>query len=261
MTATKRVAFVTGASGGLGGGMCRALLAEGWTVFAHVRTEGEGRDLVAWGARVIAADLTFRTQVSHLVEQVESETNRLDIMVNNAAGGYGPPNSERQTTIDGWESRLAVNALAPLALLRGLGDRLGPGSRVVNVASTNQGLVDIFDLQLTSNWSRQNSYRQSKALLLIITDVFARRWKSRGITVNAVHPGTRLPTKIVLESGVEPLGSLRRGLDACLSEVRAVNQETAMFVRAAEKSIRITDLYPDTSTSDALVTRLERMCG
>ena len=259
MTTCRPIALITGAAGGLGSGMCRALLEQGWTVLAHVRQQDHGRDLAGLGARVVTADLSSRAEVSDLVEQVRSSTNRLDALVNNAGLGYGTPDAVRHVTIDGIESRLAVNVLAPLSLLHGLVGLLHGGGRVVNLASTNQELIDRDDLQFKTGWSRENSYRQSKALGLVLSDVFARRWAGKGITVNAIHPGTRLPTKIVLESGVNPMGSLALGIATCVRQVTITDSWTGMFVRAGEETLRIDQLYPDKAANEELVTRVEAL--
>ncbi|PPH24818.1 SDR family NAD(P)-dependent oxidoreductase [Rathayibacter toxicus] len=257
MTTDRPVALVTGSSSGLGNGMCRALLEQGWTVLAHVRRSKQSCRLADLGAHLVEADLSSRDEVSDLVAQIISSTDRLDALVNNAALGYGPPGAVRHMTCDRFESRLAVNVLAPLALLKGLGGLLGEGGRVVNLASTNQELIDADDLQLAISWSRERSYRQSKALGLIVTEVFARRWAPQNVTVNAIHPGTRLPTKIVLESSVEPLGNLELGIETCVNQATAVSNGTGMFVRAGEETLRVDQLYPDRAANDAIVARLE----
>lgn len=257
MTFGRPVALITGAAGGLGGGMCRALMADGWTVLAHVRREEQGRELADAGANIVTADLESRVGVEDLIGQVQSATGRLDALVNNAALGYGPPDAVREETTDGFESRLAVNVLAPLTMLHGLGHLLSRGGQVVNLASTNQELVDEDDLQLTAEWTRECSYRQSKALVLVLSEVYARRWAVRGIVVNAIHPGTRLPTKIVLESGTEPLGSLELGIDACVDQLLTPEPRTGRFIRAGEEPLDLDTLYPDRSRNDDLVERLE----
>lgn len=259
MTIGRPIALITGAAGGLGSGMCRALLEQAWTVLAHVRRQDQGRELAGLGARVVTADLSSGAEVFDLVAQVRSSTNRLDALVNNAALGYGTPDAVRQVTIDGYESRLAVNVLAPLALLDGLVGLLQGRGRVVNLASTNQELVDTDDLQFKTGWSRENSYRQTKALGLVLTDVFARRWAREGIPVNAIHPGTRLPTKIVLESGVNPVGSLALGIATCVRQVTITDSSTGMFARAGEETLRIAHLYPDKAANEELVARVEAL--
>ncbi len=249
--------MITGATGGVGSGVCRALLNRGWTVIAHVRSAEQGRSFAHKGARTVAANLESRRELSDLIANVRSETDRIDVLVNNAALGYGPPKAVRTVTEDGIESRLAVNVIAPLALMKGLVTLIGPGGRVVNLASTNQQLIDANDLQLCKVWSRENAYRQSKALSLIVTEVFSRRWASRSVAVNAIHPGTRLPTKMVFESGAEPLGSLALGIETCVREVTSELHNSGVLVRAGEPPTGIAELYPDKTANEALVARLE----
>lgn len=75
--------------------------------------------------------------------------------------------------------------------------------------------------------------------------------------LNAIHPGTRLPTKIVLESGTNPIGSLELGIDSCVDQLLTPEPRTGRFVRAGEEPLDLDTLYPDRSRNDDLVERLE----
>ena len=81
-----RIALVTGASGGIGQAICRALAAEGATVALHYRTQKDTACALAaeLGGATFAADITEADAAQALVERVAGELGGLDILVNNA---------------------------------------------------------------------------------------------------------------------------------------------------------------------------------
>lgn len=240
-----QVALITGAAGGLGNGLVKALVSKGWKVFAHVHRRASGEPLEQLGATVIEADLGSVRDTRGLISHLGSLTDRLDAIINNAGVGYGPPGAERQLSIDGIELRLAVNALAPTIIMDESRPLLRPGCQILNVASTNQALHDPTDINLVHAWSGENAYRQSKAFLLILTDVFARLYQHQGVLVNAIHPGSRLPTKIVMESGVKPTGCLQSGIRFVEDTLDGAKGSGNFFVFQKTSPVPVSKLYPN----------------
>ncbi|MDX6605204.1 MAG: hypothetical protein QOF23_1713, partial [Solirubrobacterales bacterium] len=153
---TERVALVTGATDGLGLGVAKRLAAEGATVHVHGRSPEK---LAAAAAAIVGesgndsvhthlADLSSLEQVRRLAEEIESDLDRLDVLVNNAGIGSGLPDLRtRQESADGYELRFAVNYLAGFLLalrLLPLMRRSAP-ARIVNVASIGQAPIDFDD--------------------------------------------------------------------------------------------------------------------
>lgn len=120
----------------------------------------------------------------------------------------------RSTSADGYELRLAVNYLAPFDLTLRLLPLLQAGSpsRIVNVASDGQSPIRFNDLMLTEDYSGEQAYCQSKLALVAFGFSLARVLD--GVTVNSLHPGSYMPTKMVLADGADVVQDLEGGVDA-----------------------------------------------
>jgi 3-oxoacyl-[acyl-carrier protein] reductase len=179
---TGRVALVTGASGGLGGAIARALHAQG----AAVALSGTRRDaLDALAAelktRVHAApcDLNDAAATEALASNVEGALGSLDILVNNA-GLTRDALLIRMKDAD-WNSVLAINLTAAFRLsraaLRGmLKRRFG---RIINMTSV---------VGVEGNAGQAN-YAAAKAGMIGMSKALAAEVATRGITVNCIAPG------------------------------------------------------------------------
>jgi len=140
----EKTVLVTGATDGLGRLVVRDLAAEGTTVLLHGRSEERAEAVVReirdeTGSDKLLyylADLSSLDEVRRLVDEVRSEHERLDVLVNNAGIGAGKQGQmRRETSQDGYELRFAVNYLAPFLLTELLLLLLKDSapSRIVNV--------------------------------------------------------------------------------------------------------------------------------
>jgi 3-oxoacyl-[acyl-carrier protein] reductase len=179
---TGKGALVTGATGGIGSAVARALHAQG----AHVAISGtraERLDELAklLGSRVSVhpCDLRDRAAVVKLAEDAEKAVGQVDILVNNA--GITHDNLFMRMKDEEWDDVIAVNLSSVFVLtrqiLRGMMRRRY--GRVVNIAS----ISGVF-----GNPGQAN-YAASKAGLVGMTKSLAREVSSRGITANAIAPG------------------------------------------------------------------------
>jgi NAD(P)-dependent dehydrogenase (short-subunit alcohol dehydrogenase family) len=194
-------------------------------VLVHGRDEARGEKTLAelralTGSEALnwyRADLSSLVEVRRLAEQVKTDHDRLDVVVNNAGIGTTLRGERRRLeSEDGYELRFAVNYLAPFLLTRLLQPLLiesGP-ARVVNVSSAGQAPIDFDDVMLERSYSGAQAYCQSKLALVMLTFDLAADLGERGVTANCLHPGTYMPTKMVLEAGVNPRDSLESGVRA-----------------------------------------------
>jgi NAD(P)-dependent dehydrogenase (short-subunit alcohol dehydrogenase family) len=94
-------------------------------------------------------------------------------------------------------------------------------ARIVNVASAGQAPIDFDDLMLERDYNGIQAYCRSKLALVMLTLDQADALRDSGVTANSLHPGTFMPTKMVLEAGVRPVDSLESGVAAAMRLVSA----------------------------------------
>lgn len=217
-----RTVLITGATDGLGRKVAQGLATAGDHVILHGRSQNRltetAHEIEAATGRLpetVVGDWSRLDDVRSVADQVREITGQLDVLVNNAGIGTGEPDGhERRESRDGHELRFAINYLAPytltLDLLPLLQESAAP--RIVNVASDGQLPIDFDNLMLTTGYSGEQAYCQSK--LALVAFGFSLAETAGRVTVNSVHPGSFMPTKIVFGSGDNVVQDLEGGIDA-----------------------------------------------
>jgi 3-oxoacyl-[acyl-carrier protein] reductase len=175
-------ALVTGATGGIGAAIARALHSAGAEVtISGTRAEKLNELAAELGERVhvVAANLSDRTSVDELMKQTVEAMGGVDILVNNA--GITKDNLAMRMKEDEWDSVMQVNLESAFRLMKGtlrpmMKARWG---RMINITSV---------VGVTGNPGQAN-YAASKAGMIGMSKSFAQEVASRGITVNCVAPG------------------------------------------------------------------------
>jgi NAD(P)-dependent dehydrogenase (short-subunit alcohol dehydrogenase family) len=217
---TEAKILVTGATDGLGKRVAFELAGRGATVLIHGRnrerleaTIEEAREET--GSEKLGsylADLSSLGEVRALAEQVLTQQDRLDVLVNNAGVIAG----ERRQSEDGYELTFAVNYLAHFLLTRLLVPLLRDSApaRVVNVASAGQSPIDFDDVMLERGYDPMRAYTQSKLAQVMFTFELAERLRDSGVTVNALHPASLMDTRMVLETFGRSMSTVEEGAEA-----------------------------------------------
>jgi 3-oxoacyl-[acyl-carrier protein] reductase len=191
----RRVALVTGGSGGIGAELCVQLAAAGATVGVHYATGQEAAERVVariaadgGQASALGADLRDPEAADRLIDLVEHDLGPIDVLAANA--GLSRPASYEEVDAVGFDETIAVNLRAPYLLAR----RVLPSMRAhgygrilftSSVAALTGGVVG-------------PHYASSKAGLHGLTHYLAARVARDGVTVNAIAPA------LIEETGMLP---------------------------------------------------------
>jgi 3-oxoacyl-[acyl-carrier protein] reductase len=181
---TDKTALVTGATGGIGGAIARALHKQGATVVISGRQQDKLDALateLGTKVHVVPCDLGNKAQVAKLVDEATAKLGRLDILVNNA--GLTKDNLFMVMKDEQWDEVIAVNLTSTFMLMRAaargmMRARTGYG-RIINISSVS-GIIGN---------PGQGNYAASKAGMIGMSKSLAREVASRGITVNCIAPG------------------------------------------------------------------------
>jgi NAD(P)-dependent dehydrogenase (short-subunit alcohol dehydrogenase family) len=185
------VIVVTGASSGIGLAAAEEFARRG----NHVALVGRDRArLDAALARVRAhgdaaafrADFGVLDEVRTLAAELAAAYPTIDVLANNAGGLV----SRRSTTVDGFETTIQTNHLAPFLLSHLLRDRLAGGRMVVTASGAHQaGRLDPADLSMQGQrYLPFRAYGNAKQANILFTAEAARRWPE--IFSTSYHPGT-----------------------------------------------------------------------
>jgi 3-oxoacyl-[acyl-carrier protein] reductase len=179
---TGKTALVTGATGGIGEAIARALHAQG-AIVAVSGTRREKLDALAaaLGSRVHAlpCNLADKDAVEALVPDAEAAMQRLDIVVNNA--GITRDNIFIRLKDEDWDSVIAVNLTAAFRIARAAarGMMRRRAGRIIGITSV---------VAVTGN-AGQGNYAAAKAGMIGMSKALAQEVASRGVTVNCIAPG------------------------------------------------------------------------
>ncbi|MDE4132091.1 3-oxoacyl-[acyl-carrier-protein] reductase [Phaeobacter sp. QD34_3] len=223
---TGKNALITGASGGIGGDIARALHAAGASVALSGTREEPLQALAAeLGERafVLPCNLSDPEAVEALPKQAAEAMGSVDILVNNA--GITRDNLFMRMKDEEWQSVLDVNLTSTMRLCRGVlrGMMKARWGRIINISSI---------VGATGNPGQAN-YAASKAGMVGMSKSLAYEVANRGITVNAIAPGfiaTAMTDKLTDDQKANILGQVPAGRMGESNEIAAA----VLYLASAE---------------------------
>lgn len=210
----KKLAVITGADGGMGSEITRAVALAGYRIIMaccnlekaeakrkFLMKETNNEDIEVW-----KIDLASLESVASFADRLLSSTNRLALLMNNA----GTMETGRHITDDGLERTVSVNYVGHYLLTRKLLPLMETGSRIVNMVSCTYVIgklefPDFFIQGKKGSFWRIPVYSNTKLALTLFTIELARRVKDKGIVVNAADPGIVSTDIITMHQWFDPL--------------------------------------------------------
>jgi len=202
---TQRVAFVTGAMGGLGTAICQAFAKDGCKVVAAYHPQFDNKDewlkeMAAAGFNdfvCVAGDVASLEDCQKMVAEAEAACGQVDILVNNA--GITRDRMFAKMEKDGWDAVISTNLTSLFNMTKQVSAKMAERGwgRIINISSVN-GL---------KGQAGQTNYSAAKAGVLGFTKALAAEVAAKGVTVNAICPGY-VATKMVMAIKPEILQSI-----------------------------------------------------
>ena len=265
MPMEERVVLITGSTDGLGRATAHKFAGEGYTVLIHGRSAQrclETKEEILGkhpGAllRWYTADFVRLGDIFRLIAEFKAREQRLDVLINNAGIGI---EDERRLTEDGLELTLQVNYLASYALCISLAPLLASSrGRAIFVSSSSQAPIDFHDPNYERDWDGIEAYGRSKWAQVALAAALAKRGRDQAMTIYAVHPGSFMPTKLVvgrfpvvddLSNGVQALWSL--------ATCRNVASTNGGYFEGQQPALALPSVY-DESIHEQLISMSESM--
>ena len=210
----QKLAVITGADGGMGMEITRAVAAAGYKVIMACRDPEiaeEKRQLIMRetgniALEIVPVNLASLSSTASFANELLQRGEVITLLMNNA----GTMETKRRITEDGLERTVSVNYVAPYLLTRKLLPLMGEGSRIANMVSCTYaiGRLDFPDFFLRGKkgafW-RIPIYSNTKLALTLFTIALSKKVKEKGIVVNAADPGIVSTDIITMHKWFDPL--------------------------------------------------------
>ena len=192
---TQRVAFVTGAMGGLGTAICQSFAKDGHKVVAAYHPQFDNKD--EWLKEMetagfkdfvcVAGDVSSLEDCQRMVAEAETAVGPIDILVNNA--GITRDRMFAKMEKDQWDAVIATNLSSLFNMTKQVSAKMAERGwgRIINISSVNG----------VKGQAGQTNYSAAKAGVIGFTKALAQELATKGVTVNAVAPGY-VATKMVM---------------------------------------------------------------
>ncbi len=210
MTQTKKTILITGVSKGIGKGLSIRLLELGYHVIGTVRKLGAADNF----GEVVELDLTNESSIKSLSEQLNRESRRIDILINNA--GIGSDHYDDLSKKENFELRFETHLFGPYYFTESILPLINKGGKIINISSKLSSFEEVGKIDVEKLTATKMAYIISKASINMYTKLLASRLEERAIEVLSVHPGwvkttlssTNMQAPLSVEDSVNGIVSL-----------------------------------------------------
>lgn len=272
----KKLAIVTGADGGMGTEITKAVATAGYHVVmaCYCPSKAEAvcqrlrQETGNEAIEVRGIDLASLASVAAFADGILQMNKPLSLLMNNA----GTMETGRHITVDGLERTVSVNYVGPYLLTRKLTPLMQAGTRVVNMVSCTYAIghldfPDFFQRGRKGGFWRIPVYSNTKLALALFTIDLAARLRERGIVVNAADPGIVSTNIITMQMWFDPLTDIlfrpfirtpRQGADTAIRLLldEDAGQRTGT-INLSGRAKRLSDKYVHHRQMDELWQRTE----
>ncbi len=243
---TGKTVILTGGTSGIGRAAAFSLAEKkaGLTIIARNRRKAEQvcKEIIEKTGNpsvdFLVADLSLMSDISRVAEKVREKTASIDVLINNAGALF----NERLETSEGFEQTFATDLLGVFYLTMLLKDALAASAqaRVINVSSGGMYTqkIDVTDLEnRLGTYNGAKAYARAKRGVVILTRLWAEKFRSDRIVVHAMHPGW-----------VDTPG-IQRSLPGFTERVRNIlrtpeqGADTIVWLASAQKAVQSSGLF------------------
>jgi 3-oxoacyl-[acyl-carrier protein] reductase len=190
-TLDRPVALVTGASRGIGRGICIELARHGYAIGINYASRSDAARETATllgpivPSLLLQADTGMPEDCTRMVDQTLAEWGRIDLLVNNAAMTSPGRKDILEATAESWDRVLAVNLKGPFFLCQ----RVANAMIRVRASLATPAIVNIGSISAYTASTNRGDYCVSKAGMRMVTQLFAARLAEHEILVYEICPG------------------------------------------------------------------------
>lgn len=171
-----KVAIITGASGGLGEAMARALSEQGAMIAVLDLKDGKNAAKKLKTTRYYKLDVTDEEGIKRTIDAIRKDFGRIDILINNAGVYYPTPIAE--TKAQDWDKIISINLKGYFLMAKHCAPKMRAGGKIINISSVAGHHA----------FAGSAAYNASKGAVIQLTKTMAAEYAGK-INVNAICPG------------------------------------------------------------------------
>lgn len=172
-----KVAIITGASGGLGNAMAKALSMQGAKIaILDLKDKNNVTSKLKTKSKFYTLDVTNEEQIKKVISEIKKEFGSIDILINNAGVYYPTPIND--TKLEDWDTLIKINLTGYFLMAKHCVPKMKKNGKIINISSVAGHHA----------FAGSSAYNVSKGAVIQLTKTMATEYAPK-INVNAICPG------------------------------------------------------------------------